>query len=292
MSSTRHWNLKRHISRRHGGIGEPLAHGSKFLYRVNTQATPYFYGSLFSPVQKLDDQLFTNKFLDQNLTLLRKLVEYKNLLGQLRNTSQQLNVANFNYDMTPPVISNSTEPENRIIGYEGFVCSECLTYQIKEVYSGDSYIAIKNNHQCIYDRKLKFKSVTDLSDEIEQLNQNLVASLVSKVNDWIGTERYDEMYVYSLEFPSDISHFFSPEYKRLLKQYEITPVVEDCVRLDAVDQDHWSYRAIKDGMTIINQNELKDFLIRAKATISIFEVFIEGHTRHFLMAISRGREMF
>jgi hypothetical protein len=85
--SKRHWNLQRHIQRRHRGIGEPISHDTlKYFRDMNSLNLrfpfDYSYASLFSPKEK-PQKKFSDLFEDQVLQPLRKVLEFKNLVSQL-----------------------------------------------------------------------------------------------------------------------------------------------------------------------------------------------------------------
>jgi hypothetical protein len=58
------------------------------------------------------------------------------------------------------------------------------------------------------------------------------------------------------------------------------------VNLGKIDKNHWAYRALDDKeskRTMINDNELMDFLNLAKATFAPFQAEIDGKARHFYL---------
>ena len=98
MSSTRHWNVERHIQRQHGGMDEPVRYDTMQYYKdMNSEnfRFPFAYShhpssASLIPKEKSDKNF--SEFLEhQILQPLRKMVEYKNLLGQL-STMQQTGI--------------------------------------------------------------------------------------------------------------------------------------------------------------------------------------------------------
>jgi hypothetical protein len=100
MSSPRHWNVVRHISRIHDGIGEPT---SDFMMRSNRNPnsiaesrSPFHRGgrgsySYSQPYTSTKEQRSKTliQSMDEFIEPIKKLVEYKNLLNQLSVLDQQ-----------------------------------------------------------------------------------------------------------------------------------------------------------------------------------------------------------
>jgi hypothetical protein len=59
------------------------------------------------------------------------------------------------------------------------------------------------------------------------------------------------------------------------------------VNLGKIDKNHWAYRALdnkkENKRTVIDDNELIDFLNLAKATFAPFQAEIDGKARHFYL---------
>jgi len=56
------------------------------------------------------------------------------------------------------------------------------------------------------------------------------------------------------------------------------------VKLGKIDKNHWAYRALDDKenkRTVIDDNELMDFLNLAKATFAPFQAEIDSKAQHF-----------
>jgi hypothetical protein len=97
MSSDRHYNVRRHIQRRHGGIGEPVSDDTLQYYKdINPQN--YFFPIGYSHHASLSfltrkekpRKNFSDVLEHQFLQPVRKVVEFKNLLSELSNIQQQI----------------------------------------------------------------------------------------------------------------------------------------------------------------------------------------------------------
>jgi hypothetical protein len=95
MSSSRHWNVQRHIQKQHGGTHEPISH-DMIHYNRNTnlqnvcfplgfsQSTSF---SFLTPKEKSDERFYD--FLEDKLLIpLRKVIEFKSLLTQVSAIQQ------------------------------------------------------------------------------------------------------------------------------------------------------------------------------------------------------------
>jgi hypothetical protein len=105
MSSTRHWNVRCHISRIHDGVGEPTSGFMMRQYDRNPHSTargfnysrPTFHRSGSASHFYSQDRTSTKEqrsktliqSMDEFMEPIKKLVEYINLLNQLRVLDQQ-----------------------------------------------------------------------------------------------------------------------------------------------------------------------------------------------------------
>src|SRR6476661_2865877 len=92
MSSSRQWNVRRHIEKCHGNLSMPVNGYTKFneaSYSSSNSRSTYFnnHDTAFDPVtyfqSRVHRELDHTKFLDKVNTDLRKYVDFKNLLNQL-----------------------------------------------------------------------------------------------------------------------------------------------------------------------------------------------------------------
>lgn len=105
MSSTRHWNVKRHISRTHDGMGEPSSSFMRMEPDVDPNSiaqgfnhcTPAFHrrgsgGISYSQHRTTAEDQGSKTLvqsIDEFMQPIKKLVEFKNLLDQLLVSGQQ-----------------------------------------------------------------------------------------------------------------------------------------------------------------------------------------------------------
>lgn len=104
MSSPRHWNVRRHICRMHDGIGEP---NSSFMMQYHrnpnskaqgfnysrppfhrSSSGSYSYSQHYTSTKEQRSKTLIQS-MDEFMEPIKKLVEYINLLNQLRVLDQQ-----------------------------------------------------------------------------------------------------------------------------------------------------------------------------------------------------------
>ena len=303
MSSTRHWNVKRHIQRRHRGMGEPISYDTMHYHKdMNPEnfRFPFAYfhhTSLSFLTQKEKSNKNFSDFLERLLQLLRKIVEYKNLLSQLSTMPQQTGIMPYSGGVYPSMPSmsfdrgesNNTSSEHskfeddvddyaEVVGFKSHVCEKCLITSIDTIFRTNDrgYGQVETKHTC------NSKSLADAQLEpnkdktINDLYEKLPIVMKKKVNSW--TE--DSAYLVAIEMPPNVD---------LKNSVEITPN----------NENHWAARAVKDKKTILNDEELSDFLCKVRnATYASFKVILpssqeeqqqESSTCHYLMIITANK---
>jgi hypothetical protein len=161
MSSTRHWNVRRHINSWHAGSGQPVA--GMDLHSSHSPSWPsYFHKSISFQGRKYPTHK-TADIMEDILEPFRKAVEFKNLLNQL-STPRQQHFPSFNYN-TPlsmtfnrvpsmNIVSNNniSEPPRtdglQIIGCRGYICQNCLITVPMKVYCSKSRGIFVSAHEC------------------------------------------------------------------------------------------------------------------------------------------------
>jgi hypothetical protein len=276
ISSTRHWNLQRHIQRQHGGMYEPVRDEKmQYLEETNPQNfhLPLDYShstSSFPFLTRKDksDKKFSDILEAQNL-LLRKVIEFMSLRSQLFTIQQQqqqrLMPGSVYYSM--PSMTFDTEESNNdlseessldnendseIVGYRDHVCEKCSIISIDTIFrhkDGESG-HVETTHTCNPKRLDDAQLEPNKDKTINDLYEKLPEVMKKKVNSW--TE--NSAYLVAIEMPPNVA---------LNNCFEITPN----------NENHWAARAIKDKQTILNDEELSDFLCKVRnATYASFKV--------------------
>jgi hypothetical protein len=274
MSSDRHYNVRRHIQRRHGGIGEPVSDDTLQYYKdINPQNYLFPIGysrhaSLsFLTRKEKPRKNFSDVLEHQFLQPVRKVVELKNLISQLSNIQQQRIASGGGvYTSMPSTTFDSSESRNNlseessldneddleVVGYRGHVCEKCTIINIYTIFrhnDGENG-QIETTHTCnsklLDDAQLKpdkDKTITDLYEKLPEI-------MKKKVNSW--TE--NSAYLVAFEMPPNVA---------LNNCFEITPT----------DDNHWATRAIKHKRTTLTDKELSDFLHKVRdSTYAAFKV--------------------
>ena len=305
MSSNRHWNVERHIQRRHGGTGEPVRYDATQYYKdINPQnfRSPFDYSdhrSLFlvSPKEK-PHKNFSDLIEDNILQPLRKVVEYKNLLSQLSTTQPQqqrmIPRGGSVYTSIPSITLDSDESNNNLsehprfdddddvysemVGFRGHVCEKCSIINIDTIFRHEDEQSgkIETTHTCNSKRLSDIQLNPGKDKIINNQQEKLLKTMNEKVKSWTKNSPY----LVAFEMPPN-----APENISL----EIAPT----------DESHWAVRALKDKQTILNDKELSDFLCKARnATYASFNVISptsqqqqqqKSSTRRYLMIITDNK---
>jgi hypothetical protein len=120
MSSNRHWNVRRHISRIHDGVGQPTSNfmrqddrnpnsiASGFNYSRSGRGSYSYSQDHISTKEQRTKTLLQS--MDQFIEPMKKLVEFQNLLDQLFVSGQQQACKQF---FSPTIV-----PSAEFEGYE------------------------------------------------------------------------------------------------------------------------------------------------------------------------------
>lgn len=288
MSSSRHWNVIRHIARRHDGLGAPLNQNDftsksykESANRERSLSPSVIASSLaaasLSSAQKQQKNIDP---FDYILSHLRKTAELKNLHSQLFTRSQGNPVFASSYGFTHAAcnhlsnaFSNLTYPqpfcfnddEIEIAGYRGYACGSCLINHALAIYTPiqpalgqqkqqrQQLQIIPTSHQCDSQRLIQCSSLpTETKHEIiANLYSSLPETIMKTVNGWTKNRSC----LLSIEIPYNIQ-----------KGY--------CIDLFPKHENHWSIRTTKKRQTAFNNaEEVKDFICSANnATFGLFNV--------------------
>jgi hypothetical protein len=171
--------------------------------------------------------------------------------------------------------SLDNENDSEIVGYTGHVCGKCSTISIDTIFrhkDGESG-QVETTHTCYFKRLDDAQLEPNKDKTINDLYEKLPEVMKKKVNSW--TE--NSAYLVAIEMPPSAA---------VNNSFEISPP----------DENHWAMRAIKDKQTILNDEELSDFLCKVRnATYASFKVIPpssqqqqqqqESSTCHYLMII-------
>jgi hypothetical protein len=250
MSSSRHWNMHRHIDRRHGRMGEPVTYDTTQYYKdMNPQNFDFpldysHHTSLSFLTRKgKSDKNFSEFLDDQILQPLRKMVEYKNLTSQLFTMQQQRimpddggggivypSMPSMTFDSGESInnlskeFSFDNENHSNIVGYRGNVCEKCSIISIDTIFrhkDGESG-QVETTHTCNSKRLDDAQLEPNKNKAINEMYEKLPEVMKERVNSW--TENCD--YLVAIEMPPNIA---------LNNCFEITPT----------DENHWAARATK-----------------------------------------------
>jgi hypothetical protein len=267
--SSRHWNVKRHLYTKHNGIGKPICNDTNSssnklsVKAFNSPGIHYPYLKDLNPIPKSFHK--HHDFAEETLNLLRRIVEYKNLIAQLQPTflppssgstnlaDQDQSIADFQDMFYLNNISNMFKkpffPDSWIImGFKGRVCQDCLNNVYLPVFFKfeGKHEVFEPHHEC--DEVGLLFSAEEREEVLNTSNINLTKQIMKLIKIWLQGKDY-------LILAREIGEHF--------------PAIGD---INADQKDHWSARAIRDKLTTLkDDNELADFL--AKTDNSTFGFF-------------------
>ncbi|HKG41407.1 MAG TPA: hypothetical protein VKA98_04655 [Nitrososphaeraceae archaeon] len=274
MSSSRHWNVKRHLYIKHNGIGEPICNDTNSSRKklnvktFNSSRTYYSYPNDLNTIPKSFHK--RDNFAEGTLNILRKMVEYKNLLSQLQPTFpppslssgspnltyQDRSISDFRDMYFINSISNMFEepfpPDSWItIALKGRLCQNCFNKIYIPVFfkfEGKNEI-FEPQHEC--DEIGLLYSAEEREGVLNSSNVNLTKQMIQLIKIWMQGK---DCVIVAREIG------------------EQSAVVGD---INADQNDHWSTRAIRDKLTTLkDDNELKDFLTKtSNSTFGFFKVY-------------------
>jgi hypothetical protein len=294
MSSNRHWNVIRHLERRHDGVGVPLNQNDfapkmyKEFANQEPSLSPTAVASSIAAasLSSAHKQEKNNDLLDHVLPVLRKVAEFKNLLSELSPGSQGIPISASSYGFTHAACNRPSnafknpaysqpfgfnDDEFEIVAYRGYICRSCLTDHPLAIYTRkrpelsqqqqqQQPQIIPTEHQCDSQRLMICSSLpTETKNKIiVDLHYRLPESITNAVNGWTKHRSY----LLSFEIPYNIQKGYS-------------------IDLFPKHENHWSTRATKKRQTAFNNaEELKDFIRSANnATFGLFNVHLQSQQK-------------
>ncbi|HJU78410.1 MAG TPA: hypothetical protein VJ599_02455 [Nitrososphaeraceae archaeon] len=215
QTSTRHWNLKTHIKRKHGGMGQPMrgySHGNTVVDSTSSPTIQTFHDS-FTPVSTVSkDRYYFDPWGMKNASLEDRIFEFicryheERIRGYPKNqpflpTADtylplpiQLRQNNFTHKRIYPEPYNRLERSNiehtsyeDVTGFKGDVCPNCLVINIFRTYSSSQEFALHNVHKCdpIVLNSVNMLDPIQRSSELwREINYALPQVLLSECKDW------------------------------------------------------------------------------------------------------------
>lgn len=164
------------------------------------------------------------------------------------------------------------------LGWKGYVCKKCLSFEFRSVSDDVKRISLKSNHICDPQRVKQAQFVTDIRSTINKQRQELIFYLyylTYTVNPIAN--QHELVDLTAVEVPASI-------FDARLNSYE---EYIDLNSLQSVTLG-WAYRAAKEGKTMINTTDLQEFLCIFEATLGFFSLTINKVKRYFFVYIANG----
>jgi hypothetical protein len=270
--STRRWNLETHIKRRHGGTGRPIPEIAKVpLQSAGKPVSNNWLGdfrksrsanNIFSATN--NHPLDLQKDIIQTLRVIKEIYELRSFFAPGLNFALPMNIDFSNWDT--------------ILGFKGYVCEKCLSYEIKFIFDDTKRISLKSNHTCNQQRLYEAQHVKDTPGTIHQRRrQEMIFYLTYFVNDM--TKQQELVNLTAVEVTASVFDIQLNNYEEYI----------DLDSLEFVTLD-WAYRAAKEGKTMINKIDLQELLDIFEGTLGFFRLKIDGVKRYFFVYIANGLE--
>jgi len=198
----------------------------------------------------------------ETIRMFKEIYELRSILAPGQNVAPPMNVYFSNW--------------GTVLGYKGYICKECLSYEIKYIFDDTERTSLKPNHTCNRQRLYEAQLVNDIPGTIRKRRQELIFYLTLMVNDMTKQQELVNLSAVEVTAMIDIRLNNCEEYI-------------DLDSLESVTLD-WAYRAAKEGKTMINRIDLQEFLGIFEATMGFFRLTIDGVKRYFFVYIAKGLE--
>ncbi|MFI5405257.1 MAG: hypothetical protein ACHQ1D_01955 [Nitrososphaerales archaeon] len=292
--SSRHWNLKMHIQRRHLGMGVPMYMSAGSA----TSLSPIFHETTLNLPKALDSAVLRQNYFPGNWIqgtpdALDNVYDYLTKLQQLKQKTNRIDKLylelfpspfayaphpfqvpsfyhNFHYksllatpahpevkNKIPSIYDSSQDPlQDNIIGFVGYVCPICISSDIVATYGFvDIGIVYSNEHKCD----------PALPEELKTLPPTLKGISLQFLRAWLPYRMQHEYVKWS-------------GASLLLYSVKIEDVVDDLPKKGlslrkGTCESHWLLRAIKQQKTPLAQIELLHFLyLSENNNVNMFEI--------------------
>ena len=273
--SGRRYNIQRHMSIRHNGIGAFVSFSDYLAGRQTGIYQPSSAPTYHSRTNHLDT------FMEEvHKELARKLV---NQNFPPRPTWNQ-NQYGYNSASSSSNSTSNTQPStidsNDILGYRGHVCKNCLEANIEEIHLAafnEKGIA-ERKHVC-EPKKLAESYLynnTDKSFRLKEMERKLPLDIRNiLVNNWTKNQNY----LVATKLPNQ------EEIEKNIGQNYIDLTLTNDNNNN--NNNYWPIRAVKNSHILLSENEFIDFMRKVRnATFAIFKINIEGSVHFYAMAIT------
>jgi hypothetical protein len=274
-------------------IGAPVLNNESYRHQSSMPSAEKIDSlTHFSNSQKTQDK----SLLDESIDYAKKLKELQCLLRDLssnRSTCSDnfipppsVSVTHPNHYLLPatgtPSYTSYLEKHmlNRkdIFGFSGQSCNQCISFEIVPHYfaAPDLDRFTRSTHKC-KESPAKFSAGKQQDIDIHSLVLDNCACMVllfyMLTRVWTDNKPYlrvvplyDQLRgkheALQIRYPSETDKLIRVPLK-----------VDEAIELGAQTGDHWAFRVIKEGVTLIESHELMEFLIRIRiSTYGIFRV--------------------
>lgn len=317
QTSSRHWNLKIHIKRKHGGIGVPVKERESMQFVPDMGLEGNNYQNLYacySALRRNKEVLFKKSHYDAPeivrdlVEMIQPWMELKKQLRELYPTTQDLrfseflllqqqqqqDIQSYIHDLTPYTAVKHDGPD--IFGFRLHSCYRCMITTLAAVFydnNDQGEIANEMIHVCNpsditanENRPNRNKLMTLANDiQLERLKSVIYASPKHRYKHLVAVRAFNREKVIKITNPLNpklsISFSFAKEVHIELDEDSANQSDNNISKCFGI------YRAIANGHTELSDIEVWDFLqLTRKGTFAFFDIKKKGHVSHFFIALS------
>jgi hypothetical protein len=254
-----------------------------------------------------------HEFIKFYRPIIQEHREFQEIVNYLKDhfsppTHPQLTIADngtYNIPVDNITGSNNIPSSNPTVGFRSFVCAQCLRGLVEAVLLSDferiGPASFKVEHVCNQEDPRKFKHISgkqhiDMT-QWNELQEKVTRYLADIIHQWVGSGK--EVCLSSIEVPTCIlrseyskeknNENRSDRLEEIQSKYSKPWIEGSYINLGKIDKNHWAYRALnenEDKKTVIDNNELLEFLNLTKSTFAPFQAEADGRLRQFHICIS------
>jgi hypothetical protein len=187
--------------------------------------------------------------LDRSLEILRKIAEIKTLKEEIssmpsRESYHRFNGCSSDANRTFDFLLQPKIEDLEVIGYIGYVCQYCLIAYPLRIYKDKFNRAlnpIQTRHSCNMESLVEIQHHKEDKEKvlIDLYRNQLPSVMLKAVREWTGNQTS-------------------------LKAVEVSMPLDGCDIITVSNLKQWVMRAIRDRVTLLTDEELKDFISTVK----------------------------
>ncbi len=283
-SSSRRWNVARHIKLVHNASLHPLM-GNVVQGAPRSRSIPYKLSDRQNNQNSSISSILGQWGVDMQ-DWMKTVTTYANSMNSLEAQNRlRQSVSFLSNRLANTRANNCIVPKAMIHGISGYLCPHCLTFTHALIKDPGYDMTEETRHQCDPVRIRNVQTAQPQQLYLVNLEESMLQILTNSLNFYMPGDKY----LVALDFTDFIVHLVNK------LNYEVA-----CTLIGIPDRWHW-YRLeqnynidwINSALTNpykkirMEDPEVIDFLRRIKATYGIFQIATRTSTKWFTMCITR-----